>query len=431
MRQVLVLTVDCWNKDIGTNSSYTFSNLFSSMTNYEFSNIYIRDEMPNDSCCKRYFQISENRIIKSIFNRKIRTGKEVYNNAIVTESVLKNISQQKKLYSKQRSSFYYLKKIIRELIWFISPWKSKELDEFIDDIKPDSVVFAMEGYIHFNRICRYVLQRTGAKGVGYFWDDCFTYKQTKGNAGRSFLRFFQRISLKKLAQYCEQFWAITEKTKKEADAFFGISSHILTKPIDFSSDDVWKEYTVNKPIRVLYTGNLMIGRFEIIKEISRAFKKVNKDSVKIVLDVYTQSQIEKNKIEQLTPQVRIHDPVTTEKVLELQQNADILLFAEALSGSQRLIARLSFSTKLTDYFRSGKCILAIGSSDVAPMEYLHKQDAALCANSSEEIYIRLNEIVERPYLINEYGKKAFECGLTNHSRQAIQKIINDTFESLV
>ena len=115
-----------------------------------------------------------------------------------------------------------------------------------------------------------------------------------------------------------------------------------------------KEYTVNKPIRVLYTGNLMIGRFEIIKEISRAFEKVNKDSVKIVLDVYTQTQIEKNEIEQLTPQVRIHDPVTTEKVLELQQNADILLFAEALSGSQRLIARLSFSTKLTDYFRSGK-----------------------------------------------------------------------------
>ena len=52
-----------------------------------------------------------------------------------------------------------------------------------------------------------------------------------------------------------------------------------------------------------------------------------------------------------------------------------MLFAEAVDGEAAKISRLSFSTKLTDYFASGKCIFAVGNEDTAPMEYLKNEDA--------------------------------------------------------
>ena len=84
-------------------------------------------------------------------------------------------------------------------------------------------------------------------------------------------------------------------------------------------------------------------------------------------------------------------------------------------------ARLSFSTKLTDYFRSGKCILAVGNGDTAPMEYLKEKDAAICASNSEEIINAIKLLTENGEVIPEYAQKAYNCGKENHDKKEIQK----------
>ena len=95
----------------------------------------------------------------------------------------------------------------RELVWMLGKWCTKELDAFLDSFKPDVIVYSMEGYIHLNRIIEYSIKRTGASSVGYFWDDNFTYKQSK-KLGYKFYRFFQRCSLRSLAKKTDAFFAI-------------------------------------------------------------------------------------------------------------------------------------------------------------------------------------------------------------------------------
>ena len=85
---------------------------------------------------------------------------------------------------------------------------------------------------------------------------------------------------------------------------------------------------------------------------------------------------------------------------------------------------MSFSTKLTDYFANGKCILAIGSEDIAPIEYLREEDAALVASTQQQIGRWLQSIVDNPELIAQFARKAYECGLKNHS----EKMVQDTFK---
>lgn len=426
--KVLVCTIESWNSKVGAN---TFSSLFSDFSAENLANVYIREELPDSLCCSRYFQISESRVIKSIFNRRVNTGREVTVCQSMTEADEKELNESRQLYNNNRKKRSVIKLFIRDILWKLGKWKTKELDRFLDSYQPDIVVFGMEGYVHFNRLCRYIVKHTGAKAVGYFWDDTFTYKQMPGDFGYAIRRFFKRVSLKKLVPYCDAFWAITEKTKQEADAFFGIDCQVLTKPIDFVPGEQWKPYVPHNPIKMLYTGNLLIGRFATILSVSEALKKINKDGIKIELDVYSASYIPPEDLEKLSEYVHMKGVVSQTEVLRLQEQADVLLFAEAMSGPNSQLARLSFSTKLTDYFHSGKCILAIGAKDVAPMEYLAAENAALCASTDEEIYTQLKTITEDAGRITRIAENAYHCGVRNHSRDRIQEKVENTFQQIL
>ena len=422
--KVLICTIESWNSKVGAN---TFSSLFTGWPAENLANVYIREELPDSPCCSRYFRISENQVIKSVVKRRLKTGKEVAACQQSTEADEKMLSDSRELYNKNRKKRSFAKLFVRELLWKCGKWKTPELDAFVDSFQPDIVVFGMEGYIHFNRICRYIVKRTGAKAVGYFWDDTFTYKQMPGNMGYKLMRYFKRKSLKKLAPKCHAFWAITDKTKQEADEFFGIDCQVLTKPIDFAPGEKWQPYSLHTPVKMLYTGNLLIGRFDSIIAVSEALKKINADGVKIELDVYSGSYITPEDQAKLSEFVHMKGVVPQSEVLKLQEQADVLLFAEAMTGEHSQIARLSFSTKLTDYFHSGKCIFAVGAKNVAPMEYLAAHNAALCAGNEDEILEQLQKLAESPEIINKTAENAYLCGITNHSAEKIRKKLADTF----
>ena len=431
MKKILILTVDCWNTKNAASSATTYSTLFTSMSEYELYNIYIREELPDDPCCKRYFQISERRIIKGLFNRKIKSGKEVKRQSVCSEADNENINKQKDFYDKQRNHFYYTKKMIREIIWFLSKWKSKELDDYLEQIKPDIVLFAMEGYIHFNRICRYVIKKTGAKSIGYFWDDNFTYRQRPNNLGYKVFRFFQRKSLKKLAKFTDQFWAISPKTKIEADCFFGIDCIVLPKPTERDTSVIPKnESDSTKPLKMMYAGNLMIGRINTIKALAEVLKFVNSSELKVVLDVYTSTKIP-DELKNYGYGIVFHDPVSTREVLELQDKSRVLLFVEDIVGAEKKVARLSISTKVPDLLSSGKCIFALGDYDTASMEYFYKEKTALCAQNKAEILDCINVLLECPDVVKEYSERAFDCAKRNHSKDNIKNLLSENIRKVL
>ena len=224
-KKVLVCSIPCWNSKSGSD---TFSTLMSGYDIEKIANLYIREDFPDSPVCKNYFRISENAVIKSILKRNIKTGKQIITTADVLDDNSENAKKTANRYKKQVTKRNYLLLYAREILWKLGKWKTPELDAFLDEFKPEVVFFAMEGYIHFNRINRYILKKTGAKGIGYFWDDNFTYKQSK-NIWHNIYRFFQRKDLKKTANLCDSFFAISPKTKREADEFFKVNCELLTK----------------------------------------------------------------------------------------------------------------------------------------------------------------------------------------------------------
>ena len=219
---------------------------------------------------------------------------------------------------------------------------------------------------------------------------------------------------------CHEFFAIAPKTKSEADAFFDINCKILTKPIDFTNY-IFQEYKPKVPLKLIYTGKLIIGRLDTVKLIGRALDEINKNGVKVEFDIYTTTHLNASEIEELSPYIHILGSINQTEVFTVQKKADVLVFAEALEGESAKIARLSFSTKITDYFRSGKCIFAVGNAELTPIEYLRDEDAAVTATSYEEILCSLTKICTDSGIIRDYAEKAFKCGMKNHDKQTIQK----------
>ena len=159
--RILVMSVPSWNSKVGAN---TWATLLKQYGSENIASIYIRDDVSDSDVCGKYFCISENRIIKSILNRKIKTGYEVHG---LDNQGDEDLKRHKALYKKMSVKRSYLMLLARELIWKVGKWKTKELDEFIDSFKPDIILHSMDGDIHLNRITEYAIKRSGAKAIGY------------------------------------------------------------------------------------------------------------------------------------------------------------------------------------------------------------------------------------------------------------------------
>ena len=171
---------------------------------------------------------------------------------------------------------------------------------------------------------------------------------------------------------------------------------------------------------MLYTGNLYVGRDETLASIVDAIKEVNKSCQKVILDVYTSTIIKK----ELEDRIKVagccvaHDPISQSEALRLQKEADVLLFIESLT-QEGGDARLSFSTKITDYFCAGKCIWAVGSNHLSAIDYLEKQDAAVCSLSKGDILPTLLRMISDKAIISKYAMKGWQCGHNKHDAKMI------------
>lgn len=419
--KVLISTVDCWNDKIGAN---TMSSLFDDYNVEKIANIYIRADIPNSQVCERYFQISENNVMKSIFKRNTITGRVFSGkDENLDEEVIKNKNKEKSVYTFFKKYRLWIFLFAREIIWKAGRWKSKELNEFVDDFNPDVLFFPVEGYIHFNRLNEYLIKKSRKKAICFIWDDVFTYKTSK-NIGFLIHRYFCRRSIKQLISLCDAVFAITPKAKKEIDREFNINSILLTKPINYSNSKYY-QYRISKPIQMIYTGNLLIDRDKTLIKLVDTIKKINSEKTipYVELNIYTSTKLSEYSYSRLNVDgsCYVKKAVTQNQVFEIQKQADILVFAEALEGNNKYSARLSFSTKLTDYFATGKCIFAIGPKDIAPIEYLIENNCAIVAINEKEIYVKLKQIINNENLINEYGFNSYNVGQKKHNEVEIKK----------
>lgn len=422
--KVLVVGINAWRED-GT--AHTLMDIFRCWDPARLALIYTRADLPNSEVCNNYFQISESSILSNIHKPWVKTGRTV-KNAIALSNDIEAEKEHERYTVAHKKNFAFLP-LLREILWKLGGWKSPQLKQFVKDFQPDIIFIPIYPVAYMGRIQKYISKLTKKPTVCYLADDNYSYDSCK-----SLWHYIHRMWLRKhvgpLARNCKQMFVIVDKEKEDTDKRFGTDSLILTKGIDFSNLE-YSIHKLNTPLKFVYTGNLLIGRDNTLSLVAKALNKINQEKGKILAELFIYSQTTPTeKMREMLDNGSSHfcGKISREEVKKVQENADVVIFAEGLVGRDANAAKLSFSTKITDYMGAGKCILAIGKEDIAPIEYFKKYNAALIAHTYEEIEDIILKVIDNPNIIQDYGIKAFNTAKKNHDKDLLNKRFIDAFK---
>lgn len=419
--KVLVVSTNAWRDNTGINTLIEF---FKCWDSDRIAQIYTKTLLPSTTVCHKFFRISENAVLKSFLGKSVVTGMQVENEKANANMDI-SVQKEQKLYSSHRGKrTREFMSLCREIVWKFGKWKTDELNQFLDEYNADVLYIPVYPTIYMGRIQKYIIKYTNKPVVSYLADDNYTYKSVNKNPIAFIQRYILRKYVKFIVEKSCQVMVIAPKQKEEYDRLFGIDSVVMTKGIDFEE---FHHSILNKPIKMVYTGKLIIGRWKSLAAIAEAMGRFNGKKKLIELDIYTTDVLSKEQKKALNCNgCSVKGALSLEQVKEVQKKADILVFVESLEKKYKNTARLSFSTKITDYLKSGKCIFAVGDKEIAPIDYFNRYDSAITASSYNEIIEKMEIIVKNPDIIQEYGKKGYDCGVEHHQREKMNKLLINT-----
>lgn len=404
---ILVITDVLWRNDNGVGNSY--SNIFGGIKGIHIANICCAEGVSSNKVSQRCFQISESMLIRNIL-KGTPVGKEE----------LKGLDWSADLESRVNFIRNYRLRIffwIRELIWCLGRWNNSRLNSFIDDFKPDVIFAQLQDKMYLNRLVRHVQKYTGKPLFLYAWDDVYSWKQFSLSPLFWIDRLMQRVSIRKITKQCSVMYTISQEQKEEYSKCLDIRTELLYKGHDFTDSSAKSK--IGDPIKILYTGNLYSGRCKTMIKFCEYLNKINANKKIADLQIYSGTPLSNKERKMLGESFK--GKISEKEVYELQKKADILLHIEPFSLKGKFLCRLSFSTKLVDYFYNKKCIFAVGSNICSSMKYLKRNDAAVVAENYDEMNSKLTYLLNNRELIEEYAEKAWECGRRNHMSDDIQK----------
>ena len=205
--RVLIISNNPFSKT--DNNGKTLASFFKSFNADNIAQLYFKSEKPTEDFFKNYFQVSDISMLKSIFNRKIKSGVCVNANRIKTSNKNSNesifISSLKRIIIKSN-----VIRLIRELIWRVGSWESEELINWIDGVSPEIVFFCAGDSEFPYRITNRLAERFKSKLVIYITDDYILPRKTL-NAFWGIRRNRVLNNIKSILEISDLFFTVSKK----------------------------------------------------------------------------------------------------------------------------------------------------------------------------------------------------------------------------
>ena len=223
-------------------------------------------------------------------------------------------------------------------------------------------------------------------------------------------------------------------SKEQAQTYtkkYGVPTSCLFKSGMFLND--FSEKPVGSPIKIVYAGRLYCNRWKTLAALGDVLKEINKDEIKIVLDVYTQEALNKKQKHALCKDKYIYmkGAVSPQELERIYYEADIALHVESFDKKYRYATRYSFSTKIIDLMTSTCAIMAVCWEKQTGFIYLKEKNVAFCISSYSDLFPVLHKILDDPKLIGVYARKAWNCGKQYHQREVVQTYLRDIFQQVI
>lgn len=426
--KILVLSNEVWNDKINGNNVTT--NWFEGMK-AEFANIYASPEAPYNTCCEKYFQITDTMMLNSII-KGVKAGKtlgRIETGTGVQESIAE--SEPKKLYRFLKSISGSFLRLVRELLWLWGKYDVAAMKQFVDEFQPDVIFSERMASCKMLRLERIVCSLTDAPIFAFTGDDEYSLKQFSLSPFFWINRFMVRKRLRENVKNYKIYYTLSLEQKEYYERIFGCQCKILQKCGEF--DAGYENHIVHQPIKLIYAGKFYCNRWKVLGKIADAIRELNKDDLKMVLEIYTKDVPTKKQNRLLNDgrSAIIKGAVSQEELREIYHQADVALHVESDDLKYRLATRFSFSTKIIDCIFSGCAVMAYCWDQHSGLTYLKREDAGICVSSEQEVKSVLHQICCDTSMICDYSYKAYLCGQKNHNRQQVQEMLLEDFKKYI
>lgn len=420
--RILVISRSAWRNDNSTGN--TLTDFFAGFPDAEIFSLCMREQAPQNNIAKRNFYISEKQMIRKLLGKKAVVGAE-------NSPESKDDGFEKEMYDKAKKHPSYLMYAMREVLWDLGGWKNDALRKYIDDIQPDVIFFPTFGHYYPHKVLRYLHTLTDAKIVLFHADDHYTLKQFSFSPIYWLYRFGLRKWMRRTAKIADVQYCISDVQKEDYDKAFGCECKLLTKFADFTGEPPVKDIYGN-PRQLVFTGNINLNRWKSLAMLVKVLEKINADGVKAQFRIYTATPMTAAMTKALdVPGTSfLMGSVPSSEIPRLQHEADILVHAESTDYRNRLTVRQSFSTKIVDYLKAARPIVAVGPKEVASIKHLSDCACAVVADEEQELYDKLSAVLETPSMMHELAKKAYACGKAYHNKDDMLTMLKNDFQRL-
>ena len=344
------------------NNGKTLASIFEGVPLKNIYQIYLNMDVPDYSEECHYLQLNEKQIICSIASGKNLCCQEISPMPEKVSSATIRIG----------SFGTNTKRLLRECIWKFDFWKTRLKDWLAD--KHFDVVFFMAGDGLFAYdVYRFVMQNVHAKGCMFFTDDYIIGKTSYSLAYLLRQRMLKR-KIRKTLSITKEVYVISDEMKEAYFKLLGVNSYVIRNfSVEKKNSNEKQLNFLSDGLTMVYAGGLHYDRWQVLSAIADALKTINtSNSAKCQLKIYSSQNISDNIIEKLNVDSvsEFCGSASALQIADIYSSADILLHVESFNKRAIASTKYSFSTKIPEYLSAGKCILAVGPSEVASIRYL-------------------------------------------------------------
>lgn len=346
----------------------TVSNFFVGF-DAEFSCVYRRSSMPNNSICQKYYTITTKDCLKNIFAKENIGRQFDYADTITAQTKKGNHSgtERKLIGFMHRFGLSFLRDV-DDWLFCCRRWDNHRFRWFIESVKPDVVFTFISPSKPILQLLEAVKRYSpGCKIIASVVDDVYGVS-----------RKAKRRCIEKQIEMCNRLYGASEEICTEYGKLFNRTFAPLYKGCTFENHVVKKS---SKKIHFVYAGNLYYGRAETLAALAAAIVKHNQtSSSKVELCIYTATEVS----DKLRTKLHINGASMLcsskpyAEIKKIMQDAHVVLHVESFEPKQIEVVKYSFSTKLIDCLQSGSVMMAIGPESIASIRYAAHVPGAVC-----------------------------------------------------
>ena len=396
-RLLIVGTTPYSTKD----QSRSFDAFFHYWEKENIAQIFCKQQSPVKGHCGTLFQITDYRMLLRWKGKRIKTG-QVYNYEDLPDS---NESSQRTDETAQAPVAYKfglrhspLTHLLRGLLWRKCFWCTKELNDWLDEFKPECVFLSFSDDYFINNIALYVAERYNIPIVNSILDDYYFNTHFSLNPLYWWYKLTYKKLIRKVLAHKGSAIYISDKIRDKYNGDMGLDG----ETIYLNSTVKRKPFAPVNPEKPLitYFGNIGMGRNHALNDIAYALGKINPE---YKLEVYSGSKDpQEYNVFKDNPNLYFGGTIPYEQVQEKMQNSDVTVIVEGFLPKDIDLSRYSLSTKAADALASGATILTYGSQETGIVEYMQSTKAAYVCTKKDELEGVIREMFATPEKQKEY-----------------------------